>query len=723
MSEGGAGGRTLAPPSLLTPYVAVICCLGLGALALVLAGASWPVATTPALLPIGFLAVAAVLGEARPLPISRGEVTSETISTSAPFILALLAIGGVGVAVIAQAVASLSDDLVNRRPAKKSAFNTAQYTLSVVAARAVFSALAGVPFFGSHTAIGSAQLGPLIAAGIVMVAVNRLLVAVVVALASRQRVGTILREDGRFILATHVVLLCIGAVAAVVAEEGIAILALLGPPVVAVYLTAAAAIRHAHQASHDSLTGLVNRDRLHKDLAQAFAGARSPEDGPGLVLLDLDHFKDINDTLGHPVGDRLLRQVADRLVDALGETASAARLGGDEFAVVVSGDTTETHAVAQTLLAALEAPMRVGEVELLVRASAGVAVAPQHGDDAETLMKNADIALYQAKLERDRTATYSAEFDVNTVERLRLLADLRTALDTGQLGVAYQPQVDLADGRVVGVEALIRWEHPTRGDVPPDDFIPLAENSGLIAAVTTYVLDSALGVLAQWRSAGHDVRMAVNLSARHLSDLALPRRVTEALDAHGVPPAALVLEVTETGILADPARVDVVIGALRDLGVAIAVDDYGTGHASLSYLKRLEVDELKVDRSFVSDMGRDHHDFIIVRSTIALARDLGLRVIAEGIQDEETAVALRDLGCDIGQGFHLGRPTTPDRVLERLDAERRVDEVAREVLSPEAVARRAATGSRSVAGLSTTPTPHTPQALAAGTGADDRAVL
>lgn len=320
--------------------------------------------------------------------------------------------------------------------------------------------------------------------------------------------------------------------------------------------------------------------------------------------------------------------------------------------------------------------MRVGQLELLVRASAGVAVSPDHGATTDVLMKNADIALYHAKVERDRISTYSPALDVNSVDRLQLLADLRAAIDTGQLAVAYQVQQDLASGRVVGVEALLRWQHPQRGAVGPDEFIPLAENSGLIAELTAYVLDTALADLAVWRSAGHHVRMAVNLSARHLSDLALPRQVAAALRRHDVDPAALVLEVTETGILSDPARVDVVIAALRDQGVAIAVDDYGTGHASLGYLKRLRIDELKVDRSFVSDMRRNEQDYVIVRSTIALARDLGLRVVAEGIEDGETARSLRDLGCDVGQGYHLGRPTTAAQVVARLRDEQRAASLA-----------------------------------------------
>jgi diguanylate cyclase (GGDEF)-like protein len=491
----------------------------------------------------------------KPLLISRSGESSGTVSTSGPFILALVAVAGVGIAVLVQAVASMADDLLNRRTPKKSAFNTAQYTLSLLAARAVYSGLAGLPFFGGPMTVEVRHLGPLLAGGIAMVVVNLLLVATVVSLATSQPLLTIVREDARFHAATQVVLLCIGAVAAIVAKDGVAVLGLLGAPAVAVYWTTAAAIRHAHEASHDSLTGLNNRDRLHSQLDHAFVTAhRTTTSGPGLVLLDLDHFKDINDTLGHPVGDKLLQQVADRLVLALGDRERASRIGGDEFAVVVDGDVKETQAVAQALLASLEAPVRVGDVELLVRASAGVAVAPEHGDTSETLMKNADIALYQAKLDRDRISTYSAEYDVNTLERLQLLADLRTALDTGQLDVAYQPQVSLIDRRMVGVEALVRWNHPTRGDVPPESFIPLAENSGLIAELTSSVLDTALRHLAEMRDAGHELRMAVNLSARHLSDLALPRQVADALTRHGIPPALLVLEVTETGILADPAR-------------------------------------------------------------------------------------------------------------------------------------------------------------------------
>lgn len=633
--------------------------------------------------PILIMAVGAVVGEIKPIQLLRAGAEPRTLSTSAPFVLALIPIAGVGIAVIVQITASLLDDALQRRPFRKSLFNMAQYVVSVFAARAVFAWLAGVPFFGDPMTVETGDLGPLLIAGVAMIGANWLLVAGVVSLATSQSMATVLKEDVRDFLVTNVVLLSIGGIAADVASDGVGALALLAAPVMAAHFFAAAAARHAYAAAHDSLTGLRNRGQLYDELGRVLVTARhAREDGPGLVLLDLDHFKDFNDTLGHPVGDEILRQVADRLREAAPAEATVYRLGGDEFAVVVHGELLDVREAAQALLAALDTPVRIGNLELLVRASAGVAIAPDHGADGETLMKNADIALYHAKLERDRISTYAPEFDINTVERLRLLADLRTALDSDQLHVVYQPQVDLHDLRTVGVEALVRWEHPERGLVPPDEFIPLAENSGLIFPLTALVLDTALDQVAQWRAAGDEIRLAVNLSARHLSDSALPSQVAAALARHDVPSSALVLEVTETGILSDPARADLVIREVRELGVEIAIDDYGTGNASLSYLKRLEIDELKVDRSFVSSIGDDRHDLIIVRSTVALALALGLRVVAEGIEDDATVETLRGLGRVIGQGYHLGKPGAPDEIGERLARERIAEPAPSPTITP-----------------------------------------
>ncbi len=673
--EGGAGEKPLAPPSRLTGYVALVCVFGFAGAAIVLIGTPWAATATATLAwPALFLAVAAIAGEIKPIRLIRAGATERTLSTSAPFVLALVAVAGVGIAVAVQAAASLADDVIHRRPIKKSLFNSGQYALSMLAAGAVYTALAGVPLLAVPQPFDISHLGPLLAAGLAMVIVNWIIVAGVISLATMRTVRAVLLEDISQFLVTLVVLLSVGGIAALVASDGVAALALLAPPVIAAHLFASAVARHAHDATHDALTGLGNRGQVSHDLARALAAARAGDGmGPGLVLIDLDHFKDFNDTLGHPVGDRILQETASRLVGAAPESATVHRLGGDEFAIVVLGDSDEARQVADATLASFDNPFHIENLELLVRASIGVSVAPEHGNDGDTLMKNADIALYHAKLERDRISTFAAEFDVNTVERLQLLADLHTALDGGQLRVVYQPQVELDGRRVLGVEALLRWDHPERGEIWPDEFIPLAENSGLIFPLTEYVLDSALGQLARWRREGYRLRMAVNLSARHLGDLSLPAHIEGVAARHGVPLDCLVLEVTETGILSDPIRADAVIKSLRDLGIEISIDDYGTGNASVSYLRRLQVDEMKIDRSFVSNIATDAQDLTILRSTVSLALALGLRVVAEGVEDEETTNALRELGGVIGQGYHLGRPVTPEKIEERLAAERRAD--------------------------------------------------
>ncbi len=668
--DSGAGTRVPAPPSRVTAYIVAVCVLGYAGVLTMLVATPWTHAVhAGAVWPTVFLVAAAIAGEVKPIRLLHGSGDARTLSTSAPFVLALVPVAGVVVAVLTQVAASLLDDAVHRRDPRKSIFNTAQYAVSVLVAAVVYAALSGTALLGAPDPAHPAHIPSLLAAGLCMIGTNWVLVAGVISLSSGLPIGRVLREDLRDFLLMNMVLLCVGGVAADVAADGVAALVLLGAPVVAAHMFAAAAARHAHDATHDSLTGLRNRSQLYYELDRALeARGIVVAQGPGLVLLDLDHFKDFNDTLGHPVGDEILRQVAVRLVDVAPESASVHRLGGDEFAVAVHGSVVDARQVASDLLAALDKPLRIDGLELLVRASAGVAAAPVHGDDSEALMKNADIALYHAKLERDRISTFSPEFDINTVERLRLLADLRGALDSGQLHLVYQPQIALAEGRVVGVEALIRWRHPERGLVRADEFIPLAENSGLIFPLTAFVLEESLAQVARWRAAGHDFRIAVNLSARHLSDQGLPQQVALVLARHGVPASSLVLEVTETAILSDPARADLVLRALRHLGVAIAIDDYGTGNASLSYLRRLEIDELKIDRSFVSNIGADHHDLIIVRSTIALALELDLRVVAEGIEDAATVDELRGLGEVIGQGYHLGMPVVAAELDDYLGA-------------------------------------------------------
>ena len=647
----------MAPPNLLSAYVLSLGLLGGVALVWTVHHTPWSSLVSTDLAPaLVVLCIATVVGELRPVVITK-DSEEFTLSTSTPFVIALMAIGGGGLASAAQLLASLLDDLRAKRSLLKVVFNSAQYVLSVLAGRVVFAAVTGDGVFDAPREVVSTEVPALLLAGATTIAVNWIFIAGVVALATGTRLDRVLAEERTHFVTSLAVLLSVGAIAAFIAGDGVAPLLFLTMPVVAMHLFTQSAARHAYAATHDQLTRLGNRGQLHRDLDRSLAAAlEEGVSGPGLILLDLDHFKDINDTLGHPVGDKVLQNVAHRLQQSIPEDASVHRLGGDEFAVVHHGDVAASETLARELLESLSEPVPVDGLELLIRASAGLAVAPDHGKDTSELMKNADIALYHAKLERDRVSVFSPELDVNSVERLRLLADLRAAIETRALYLEYQPQFDLTTGRIEGVEALVRWNHDEHGLVRADDFIPLAENSGLIFPLTEFVFDEAFAQLARWRERGHQLRLAVNVSARHLSDLALPELVAAAAIAHGLPMSCLVLEVTETAILSDPVRADVVLRTLRSRGVEISIDDYGTGHASLGYLKRLSIDELKVDRSFVSTIHIDSQDLIIVRSTIALALDLGLRVVAEGVEDQQTADALQSFGKVIGQGFHLARP-------------------------------------------------------------------
>jgi diguanylate cyclase (GGDEF)-like protein len=655
----------------LHPFLLAIAVAGLAVLALVLQHGPLvgPLVQHPATYLL--FAGALLVGELRPIPISRGGGVIDNITTGTAFTVALTVTGPLAWAMGAQVLAVLIEDLRKRRAPRKVVFNVGQYALSALAARVVWCPLTGQSVLGGRVPFEAWMVWAALLAGAAFVLVNHLLVGAAVALDSRQPLHKVLAEDLRFSLTTSVVLVALAPLAAFLVDASPYLLVLLLLPVIAVHASAAQAMRHEHEAMHDALTGLANRELLQSRLGRLLKQAQTDhEPGPGLLLADLDHFKDINDSLGHHVGDQLLLELGHRL-EQLGD-GLAARLGGDEFAVICPGGHDELQALADRVLTALQAPVDVHGLRLQVGASVGLVVAPQDGHDVAALLKNADIAMYEAKRDRGRAAWYQPEFDVNSVERLELLADLREALDRSELAVVFQPQLELASGRVVGVEALVRWHHPRRGQVMPDAFIELAENSGLIGHVTSYVLDQSLLTVARLEHSGHVLQMSVNLAARHLSDLSLPMQVAAALSDHGVAPDRLTLEVTETGILSDPARVDDVVRQLRAMGVGIAVDDYGTGQASLSYLKRLAVDELKIDKSFVTEMNRAPSDLTIVRSTIALGHDLGLRIVAEGVEDSATLERLAELGCDLAQGWAIGHPLPEELLLDRLrrDADR-----------------------------------------------------
>ena len=428
--------------------------------------------------------------------------------------------------------------------------------------------------------------------------------------------------------------------------------------------TVAQAEANRRQALHDALTGLPNRTLLRQRAEAALEGAASGS--VALMLIDLDRFKEINDTLGHAYGDVVLQAVADRLGGAVRATDTVARLGGDEFAVLLPGvdGVQAAEDLATRALTALVGGVEADGVSLDVEASIGIAMAGEDGADVESLLRNADIAMYSAKDRSLGVCVYGSELDDHSPERLGLLGDLRRAMDAGELVLHWQPKVSLPGEEVRGVEALLRWHHPERGVIPPGVFIPAAERTPVIRPLTRYVLDAAVAQCARWRAAGRHLDVAVNVSARNLLDDRFVDDVLEVLTRWDVPASSLELEVTESAIMADPARAQLILGRLADVGVTLSIDDFGAGYTSLSHLKDLPVHQLKIDRSFVAHMTTDRSDALIIRSVVELGRNLGLTTVAEGVEDRETLDRLGELGCDVAQGYLVCRPLPAD-ALER----------------------------------------------------------
>ncbi len=415
-------------------------------------------------------------------------------------------------------------------------------------------------------------------------------------------------------------------------------------------------------ATTDDLTGLANRERFRARLDQKIADAKQSDEKFGVMLLDLDRFKEVNDTLGHHYGDELLRDLGPRLAEVIGDDGLVARLGGDEFAVLPAestNDPEELEAIAQRLIRCVQHPVVVDEMTLEVGVSIGVARFPRDGDDPHSLLRSADVAMYAAKEAHSGCKVYAAALDRHSVRRLSVLSEFRRALDSDEIVVFYQPIMYMDGTRVHGAEGLVRWQHPELGLLPPSDFIPIVEQTGLIAPLTRHVLEQAIAQCAAWRRAGQDLTVSVNLSVRNLLDPDLPSLIGDLLSLYGLVPEALQLEITESMLMSDPDRSLVTLTRLNQLGVGLSVDDYGTGYSSLANLRRLPIDELKIDRSFVSPMLSDESDLIIVRSTINLGHDLGLKVVAEGVEDEATLHRLGGLGCDFAQGYHFSKPLAP----------------------------------------------------------------
>jgi diguanylate cyclase len=420
-----------------------------------------------------------------------------------------------------------------------------------------------------------------------------------------------------------------------------------------------------HQAFHDDLTELPNRLHFRESISLAIRASREAASPVAVLLLDLDRFKEINDTLGHQSGDDLLKDLAIRLRAATGDDVMLARLGGDEFGIVAPGcDSDDAMRVAERIRTSLEAPFVVRAVPLVIEASVGISLYPEHGADVDTLIQRADVAMYEAKDKRLGVALYDDTLDTGTAEELALVSELRKALERQEILIHYQPQIDVRSGAVAGMEALVRWQHPGRGLLQPGAFVPLVERTGLSTALSEYVLANVIEQLRDWRDAATelDFTVAVNLTMFDLLDTSLPEKVAQLLDEAGIEPQQLELEITERVIMADPVRVRDVVERLKAIGVRLAIDDFGTGYSSLSYLKSLPIDAIKIDRSFVMGMAEEESDRAIVRSTIDLGHNLGLTVVAEGVETEEMLEELARYGCDMAQGFYIARPRAADEL-------------------------------------------------------------
>jgi diguanylate cyclase (GGDEF)-like protein len=647
------GTRTSKGRSL---YLALVCAVGLPALVIsVLHGFEelvW--------LHLGQLAVIApliVLGELIPIRVPRGEDYRE-LKVSTTFAFALLLMAGPAAAIIATAIASMICDARRRSPRSRFAFDVARHGLAILAAAAVVGRLDIAALRAPTGRI--VDLATLIVAGAAFFAVNHAVPGIADALARGlrgRRVIAFLFEDFAFQAGTSAALISMAPLVAAATNHSLALVLLLVAPFVAIHRSAAALVRTSHEALHDPLTRLANRAQLYRTLALMFGEGVAPPRPFTLWLLDLDRFKEVNDSLGHSIGDELLQSVAQRVRNAIGKGDLVARLGGDEFAVVLAdADEATVQAAAERLGAQFELPFELSSVTLDIAVSIGVAFAPAHGADIESLLRAADVALYRAKGARSGFMIYDPESSWEQRNRKPLLADLHRALEAGEFVPYYQPKADARTRRIVGVETLLRWQHPVHGVLSPVEFLALLDRSGVIRHVTADLVDSTIAQLALWRDLGWQLHAAVNLSMRSLHDPELPAGIAERLTHYGVDASLLELEVTEQTIMADPKRVTAVLAALKEIGVTIALDDFGTGYSSLAHLSMMPLDVLKIDQTFVRNMMTNPKDAVIVRSTVELARSLGLTTVGEGVEDGLTWAQLRTLGCDTIQGNIISRP-------------------------------------------------------------------
>lgn len=655
----------------LRRYAEAVSLLGLaGIAALHLIGVGWVLRGHGLLFVV--LAIALVVGDLAP-QWTPARSSDGLVPVSPMFALTMvLAVGGAPAAVAGVVAAAVSGLVGGQRPLSVR-FSMAQRALSVTVA-AVVLAITTATSFGAPITVTWRTLAPIVLTCLAFLGTSLVVTSLATALGARDAYGPQavrplwpwLRRElvsrGRY----GGLLVSFAPVMALASERTVVLLVLFAVPALAVSRSIAIAAGRDHHLLHDDLTGLPNRRLLVDRITQAIALARRHGERTAVLVLDLNGFRDVNDTLGRACGDVLLRTVADQLVDALRRVDTVARTGGDEFAVVLHGVRShdDIEIVVANVRRALAAPTVVAGVPLAVELSIGAALWPDHGGTPDALLRCAETAMQRAKHLRGGYRMYAAS-TAGGINRMQLLARLRDGLARDELEVHYQPQAALSTGELVSAEALVRWRRDGRL-VPPNEFIPAAEHSDVIHQLTRYVLDAAIRQAAEWRLTGLPLRVAVNLSARDLQDRELPAVVGRMLEAHQLDPLWLELEISEHSLMSDVERARSMLGEFRSMGISLAIDDFGTGTTSLAHLPHLPIDVLKIDRSFVANL--EHHaDDLIVRTTIELARSLGLHVVAEGVETEQVWQRLRHLGCNLAQGYYLCRPIPPEQLSSWLD--------------------------------------------------------
>ncbi len=606
-------------------------------------------------------AVLLLAAELRPMP----SLTDDTeLTASWAFAFTLLLIAPLAGALIAVGLAPLASDLHKRKRIDRTAFNVAQFVLSLAFGAAVGSMIDDLARVANGDSVSLRWLVAVFAACVAGFAANSVFISVAIAFNQGLPVQEILRRSLGINLGMDGLLLALAPVFVVIGIEALILVPVLLFTVLVIFHSASIALRNKHEATHDELTGIANRRMFEDHAAMVVDASRADGLRFALVHIDLDGFKGINDRLGHRYGDLVLIEIGRRLKEAERSTDQVARLGGDEFALLIADVADESMAmgIAERVCEEITRPLAIEGVPLTVGASMGLAMFPVHGESIEELLHNADSAMYESKSAGGGVRRFTGARDDVGPKRVELLGELAAAIEKGQLSLAYQPKIDMETGAITTVEALLRWTHPQHGDLRPSWYMPQAEQTDLITPLTDHVIDLALAQCRRWKDDGIDVGVAVNISARNLHDLGLPGRVAEALAHHGLAPSVLEIEITENAVMEDPSRSQVVLADLRRLGVGLAIDDFGTGYSSLSVLRDLDVDRIKIDRAFVTNVATSESDLSIVRSIIELGRNLGMRSIAEGVETVEALDILRSIGCDEIQGFLFAAPLPSDEL-------------------------------------------------------------